>query len=79
MDKLKSHKLLTRLNIKPIRLFNLCKKGELQPYNWREEKVVTLDSCKESREFKKFIPKRKQELKLIAKGTERDKRNSRIL
>ena len=71
MDKyLSAYELLKRLGKKTIQLFNLCKKGELQPYNWREEKIVTLDSCKDTNEFKEFILKRKQELKRIINGSE---------
>ena len=71
MDKyFSAYELLTRWNIRDIQLFNRCKKGELQPYNWRGEKIVTPDSCKETKEFKEFISKRKQELKRISAGTE---------
>jgi hypothetical protein len=70
MDKyFSAYDLLRRWGIKTIQLFNRCKKGELQPYNWREEKIVTLDSYIETKEYKEFISKRKQELKRIEKGT----------
>jgi hypothetical protein len=71
MDKyLSVYELLKRWwGIKTIQLFNLCKKGELQPYNLREEKIVTLDSCIETKEYKEFISKRKEELKRIESGT----------
>jgi len=71
MDKnLSGYELLTRWDISDITLFNRCKKGELQPYNWREEKIVTRDSCKGTKEFKEFVSKRKQELRRITAGTE---------
>ncbi|MBW1693296.1 MAG: hypothetical protein JRJ41_03885 [Deltaproteobacteria bacterium] len=71
MDEyLDGNELLRRWNIIDIQLFNRCKKGELQPYNFRLEKIVTLDSFKGTKEFEEFILKRKQDLKRIEEGSE---------
>jgi hypothetical protein len=65
MDKyINAYELLRHWSIRGIQLFNLCKKGDLQLYNWREEKVINIDSCPKTKKHS-F-----EELTRIARGEE---------
>jgi hypothetical protein len=71
MDKyLSAKKLRRRWDIEKIQLFYLCKKGKLQPYNWRKEKIVTRDSYTWTKEDKELITKETKASKRISAGAE---------